>query len=117
MLDVCGTVIWEAASAAGFLIEVAARLSARSLGSFGVGEKRSGWAICASRVSYGKNAAFGRPRESQRYATWDEGRYDITTSQVANSGYHEVLVESLDSIFLAGSSHSREVMAQISRFL
>lgn len=33
----------------------------RAFGSFGVGFHRSGCAICASNVSYGKNWAFGRP--------------------------------------------------------
>jgi hypothetical protein len=63
MLEECGTVKWAEALVSGFLREVAASEAERSLGSLGVGLKRSGWAIWASSVSYGKNEAFGRPVE------------------------------------------------------
>jgi hypothetical protein len=47
----------------GFLREVAANETERSLGPLELGLKRSGCAIWASSVSYGKNEAFGRPAE------------------------------------------------------
>ena len=49
MLDECGTVKWVEALVSGFLIDNVAR-EADSLGSLGVGLKRAGCAICASRV-------------------------------------------------------------------
>lgn len=61
MLEECGTVKWAEALVSGFLSDVAARAAERSLGSLGVGVKRSGCAIWASSVSYGKNEACGRP--------------------------------------------------------
>ena len=68
MLEECGTVKWAEALGFGFLRDVAASEAERSLGSLGVGLKRSGWAIWASSVSYGKNEAFGRPvEENQLY--------------------------------------------------
>lgn len=61
MPEACGTVIWAEALVSGFLREVAATEAERSRGSLGVGLKRSGCAIWASSVSYGKNEAFGSP--------------------------------------------------------
>jgi hypothetical protein len=52
MLDVWGTVRWMEAAVSGFFLrDVEASVADRSLGSFGVGLKRSGCAICASSVS------------------------------------------------------------------
>lgn len=45
MPEACGTVKWAEALVSGFLMEVAARVAERSLGSLGVGLKRSGCAI------------------------------------------------------------------------
>lgn len=64
--DACGTVICaEAVTSLGLLSFVFASLMDKSslgtFGSFGVGVKRSGWAVCASRVSKGKRDACGRP--------------------------------------------------------
>lgn len=68
MLEECGTVKCAEALVSGFLRDVAAREAGRSSGSLGVGWKRSGCAIWASSVSYGKNEAFGRPGdENQLY--------------------------------------------------
>ena len=69
----CGTVICEDdVMSLCLLIEVWASFSVivllGSFGSLGVGLNRSGNAVCASRVSYGKNDAFGSPvRSSQHY--------------------------------------------------
>lgn len=65
----CGTVMCEAAvTSLGFFKEILASLWETesssllgSLGSLGVGLKRSGCAIWASRVSNGNNDAFGSP--------------------------------------------------------
>jgi hypothetical protein len=69
MLEECGTVKWAEALVSGVLIDEAASEEERvlvSLGSFGVGLKRSGCAICASRVSYGKKWALGSPAQTIR---------------------------------------------------
>jgi hypothetical protein len=63
MLEECGTVKCAEALVSGFLKEVAANEAERSSGSLGVGLKRSGCAIWASSVSYGKNEALGRPAD------------------------------------------------------
>jgi hypothetical protein len=51
------------AEVSGFLIDDDASCSERSFGSLEVGFQRSGCAIWASNVSYGKNDAFGSPVE------------------------------------------------------
>ena len=61
MPEACGTVKWTEALVSVFLRDVAAREKDRSFGPLGVGLKRSGCAIWASSVSYGKKPAFGSP--------------------------------------------------------
>lgn len=67
--DVRGTVMCDeaVASPSEFKVDfwrLVARYFDASLGSFGVGSQRSGFAICASRVSNGNKEAFGRPADS-----------------------------------------------------
>ncbi len=106
-----------------------------SLGSFGVGVQRSGFAIWASRVSKGNNDAFGRPTDCCQYhrcldddSAMDLGRCQInphlqhqctesglTTSQIGNSRDLEILIELLDTALFPRDRYFREMMAEIQR--
>ena len=87
MPEACGTVMWEEAVAWSFvlLMEVEAKVSEMSLlgsfGSLGVVLNLSGKAVCASRVSYGKKEACGRPRPQLKIVSQIEVKLKSFTQQ------------------------------------